>query len=55
MCPFFSSTEPPVHHHQIKNGGTNNSHVTLLPHTVDTERERDEGVERVVGMYIMGD
>lgn len=40
MCPFFSSTEPPVHHHQIKNGGTNNSHVTLLPHTVDVEGKK---------------
>lgn len=40
---------------KLGNSGTNNSHVTLLPHTVGREKKKDEGVEGEVGMYIMGD
>ena len=33
-CPtVFSSAAVLCDHYQIRNGGTNNSHVTLLPHT----------------------
>ena len=50
-CPtVFSSAAVLCDHYQIRNGGTNNSHVTLLPHThttgMDTEKKEMSERER---------